>query len=78
MEHELTGRSPTKKSKSRNALEPSRSSNILGRESDIEMALSRMDQLKLTDMFPPQSGTTGKKPKAMTTRKWDLAPEEDI
>lgn len=79
LERELMGRSPTKKSKSRNALEPSRTSNILGRESDIEMALSRMDQLKLTDnMFSPQNSTVGKKQKMMTTRKWDLAPEDDI
>ena len=73
------GRSPTKKSRSRNALEQSRSSNILGRESDIELALSRMDQLKLTDsMFSPQSSTTGKKQRKIPTRKRDLAPEEDI
>lgn len=73
------GRSPTKKSKSRNTLEPSRSSNILGRESDIEMALSRMDQLKLADsIFPSQPGATAKKQRKMTTRKRDLAPEEDI
>lgn len=71
--------SPTKKSKSRNALEPSRSSNILGRESDIESALQRMDQLKLTDnMFSPSPATTAKKQKKMTTRRWDLAPEDEI
>jgi hypothetical protein len=41
-----------------------------------------MDQLKLTDnMFSPAaSGTSspGKKQRKMSTRKWDLAPEEDI
>lgn len=79
LERELTGRSPTKKSRSRNVLASSCSSNTLGRESDIEMALSRMDQLKLTDtMVSPQSGATGKKQRKMTTRKWDLAPEEDL
>lgn len=76
------GRSPTKKSKSRNnnnPLESSRDSNILGRESDIENALRRMDQLKLTDsMFSPSPGGPGKKQKKMSTRRWDLAPEDDI
>lgn len=79
LERELMGRSPTKKSRSRSVLASSCSSNTLGRESDIEMALSRMDQLKLTDtVFSPPSGATGKKQRKMTTRKWDLAPEEDL
>lgn len=73
------GRSPTKKSKSRNALDTSRSSNILGRESDVESALQRMDQLKLADsMFSPSPANTRKKQRKMTTRKWDLAPEDEI
>jgi hypothetical protein len=72
-------RSPTKKSKSKNTLEPSRNSNILGRESDIEVALRKMDQLKLAESLssPSPVPSPGKK-KKMTTRKWDLAPEEDI
>lgn len=52
-----------------------------------------MDQLKLTDnMFPLPptaslpagpgsglgSGSPGKKTRKMATRKWDLAPEDDI
>ncbi|KAL4897267.1 P-loop containing nucleoside triphosphate hydrolase protein [Aspergillus ambiguus] len=80
LERELLCRSPTKKPKPKNTLEPSRNSNILGRESDIEVALRKMDQLKLADsMFSPSpaSASPGKK-KKMTTRKWDLAPEEDI
>ncbi|KAB8209472.1 P-loop containing nucleoside triphosphate hydrolase protein [Aspergillus parasiticus] len=81
LERELMCRSPTKKSKSKNTLEPSRNSNILGRESDIDMALQRMDQLKLADsMFSPAppAGSPGKRLRKMATRKWDFAPEEDI
>ncbi|KAL4878681.1 P-loop containing nucleoside triphosphate hydrolase protein [Aspergillus karnatakaensis] len=84
LERELTSRSPTKKSKSKNSpLTPSRNANMLGRESDIDLALRKMDQLKLTDgMFKgPHTFTVdspGKKMRKMATRKWDLAPEEDI
>ncbi|XRM37300.1 hypothetical protein ABZX51_000781 [Aspergillus tubingensis] len=82
LERELNCRSPTKKSRSKNTLETSRNSNILGRESDIEVALKRMDQLKLADsMFSPApqpTGSPGKRQRKMATRKWDLAPEEDI
>ncbi|PWY92047.1 P-loop containing nucleoside triphosphate hydrolase protein [Aspergillus heteromorphus CBS 117.55] len=87
LERELNCRSPTKKSKSKTTLESSRNSNILGRESDIENALKRMDQLKLADtMFSPAPPTTttttssapGKRQRKMATRKWDLAPEENI
>ncbi|KAB8259185.1 P-loop containing nucleoside triphosphate hydrolase protein [Aspergillus pseudonomiae] len=81
LERELMCRSPTKKSKSKNTLEPSRNSNILGRESDIDMALQRMDQLKLADsMFSPAppANSPGKRLRKMATRKWDFAPEEDI
>ena len=79
LERELTSQSPTKKSKFKNALEPTRDSNILGRGSEIETALRAMDQLRLTDTLlssPP--GTPEKKQRKMTTRKWDLAPEDDI
>lgn len=81
LERELNCRSPTKKPKPKSVLEPSRNSNILGRESDIEIALQRMDQLKLADsMFSPAQPTKSpaRKPRKMATRKWDLAPEEDI
>lgn len=82
LERELMGRSPTKKPKSKNALEPSHGSNHLGRESDIESALRRMDQLKLADsMFSPATSgnsSLSKKHRKMATRKWDFAPEEDI
>ncbi|KAF7586613.1 hypothetical protein BBP40_008620 [Aspergillus hancockii] len=82
LERELMCRSPTKKSRPKNTLEPSHNSNIIGRESDIEVALQRMDQLKLAgSMFspaPPPSNSLGKKQRKMATRKWDLAPEEDI
>ncbi|KAL3496869.1 P-loop containing nucleoside triphosphate hydrolase protein [Aspergillus germanicus] len=81
LERELTCRSPTKKSKSKTtALEPSRNANLLGRESDIEVALRKMDQLKLADsMFRnPSVDSPGKKQRKMATRKWDFAPEDDI
>ncbi|KAL3453352.1 P-loop containing nucleoside triphosphate hydrolase protein [Aspergillus insuetus] len=81
LERELTCRSPTKNSKSKTtALEPSRNANILGRESDIEVALRKMDQLKLADsMFrKPSVDSPGKKQRKMATRKWDFAPEDDI
>ncbi|GKZ29263.1 hypothetical protein AbraIFM66950_004069 [Aspergillus brasiliensis] len=82
LERELNCRSPTKKSRSKNTLETSRNSNIFGRESDIEVALKRMDQLKLADsMFSPAPqpvSSPGKRQRKMATRKWDLAPEEDI
>ncbi|KAA8646398.1 kinesin family protein [Aspergillus tanneri] len=81
LERELTSQSPTKRSQSKKALRSSHNSNILGRESDVEVALQRMDQLKLADsMFSPTtpSGSPGKKQRKMATRRWDLAPEEDI
>ncbi|KAL5000278.1 P-loop containing nucleoside triphosphate hydrolase protein [Aspergillus recurvatus] len=81
LERELNCRSPSKKSKSENtALETSRNANILGRESDIEVALRKMDQLKLADsMFKgPAISSPGKKQRKMATRKWDLAPEDDL
>jgi hypothetical protein len=53
---------------------------MLSRESDIEVALRKMDQLKLADsMFKgPTADSPGKRQRKMATRKWDLAPEEDI
>ncbi|XHF97865.1 hypothetical protein AWENTII_001440 [Aspergillus wentii] len=80
LERELQCRSPTKKSKSKNVLEPSHNSNLLGRESDVENALRRMDGIKLADsMFATTpSSSPGKKQRKMATRKWDLAPEDEI
>ncbi|KAL4980726.1 P-loop containing nucleoside triphosphate hydrolase protein [Aspergillus desertorum] len=81
LERELNCRSPSKITKSKNnALETSRNANILGRESDIEVALRKMDQLKLADsMFGgPAVDSPGKKQRKMATRKWDLAPEDEI
>ncbi|KAL4749937.1 hypothetical protein BDW72DRAFT_177093 [Aspergillus terricola var. indicus] len=81
LERELNCRSPSKKSNLQNAaLETSRNANILGRESDIEVALRKMDQLKLADsMFKsPAVNSPGKKQRKMATRKWDLAPEDDL
>lgn len=79
LEREMHSQSPTRKLKPKNAT--SARSNLLGRESDIENALQRMDQLKLADtMFTPPSPATSptKKTRKMGTRKWDLAPEDQI
>ncbi|KAJ5507704.1 hypothetical protein N7527_009847 [Penicillium freii] len=79
LEREMHNQSPTRKHRTKNAT-PARS-NHLGRESDIENALQRMDQLKLADtMFaPPSPGASPiKKTRKMGTRKWDLAPEDQI
>jgi hypothetical protein len=79
IEREMHSQSPTRKPRAKNAT-PARA-NLLSRESDIENALQRMDQLKLADtMFaPPSPGASPiKKHRKMGTRKWDLAPEEDI
>ncbi|KAL4921921.1 P-loop containing nucleoside triphosphate hydrolase protein [Aspergillus aurantiobrunneus] len=81
LERELNCRSPSKKSKSKKTtLQTSRNANILGRESDIEVALRKMDQLKLADsMFNGSTADSpGKKQRKMATRKWDLAPEDDL
>ncbi|KAL4957257.1 P-loop containing nucleoside triphosphate hydrolase protein [Aspergillus filifer] len=83
LERELNCRSPSKKSKFKTTtLGTSRKANTLGRESDIDLALRKMDQLKLADsMFKspsPVSDTPGKKQRKMATRKWDLAPEDDL
>jgi hypothetical protein len=79
LEREMHSQSPTRKPRAKTAT-PARA-NLLSRESDIENALQRMDQLKLADtMFaPPSPGASPiKKQKKMGTRKWDLAPEDDI
>ena len=79
LEREMLSQSPTRKPRAKNAT-PVRS-NLHGRESDIENALQRMDQLKLADtMFaPPSPGASPtKKTRKMGTRKWDLAPENEI
>lgn len=79
LEREMNSQSPTRKPRAKHT-SPSKPSNLLGRESDIEHALQRMNQLHLTDsMFIPASPTSpGKKPRKVSTRKWDLAPESDI
>ncbi|KAJ6115570.1 hypothetical protein N7523_005987 [Penicillium sp. IBT 18751x] len=77
LERELRSHSPTRKPRSQNPAP----SNVLGRESDIENALQRMNQLNLTDsMFTPASPSSSpsKKPKKLPTRKFDLAPESEI
>ncbi|KAJ5163560.1 uncharacterized protein N7500_005390 [Penicillium coprophilum] len=78
LEREMHNQSPIRKHRSKNAT-PARAN--LGRESDIENALQRMDQLKLADTIfaPPSPGASPiKKTRKMGTRKWDLAPEDQI
>ncbi|KAK9850875.1 hypothetical protein MYU51_011493 [Penicillium brevicompactum] len=78
LEREMLSQSPTRKPRTKNAA-PARSN--LSRESDIENALQRMDQLKLADtMFapPPPNASPMKKTRKIGTRKWDLAPEDAI
>ncbi|KAJ5514147.1 hypothetical protein N7463_003699 [Penicillium fimorum] len=78
LEREMHNQSPTRKNRPKNAT-PARAN--LGRESDIENALQRMDQLKLADTIfaPPSPGASPiKKTRKMGTRKWDLAPEDQI
>ncbi|OOQ82926.1 kinesin family protein [Penicillium brasilianum] len=85
LEREMSSHSPTRKPRAKQALpSPIRTANRLGRESEIENALQRMNQLNLTDsMFSPPSPTPkssspGKKTRKISTRKWDLAPESEI
>lgn len=79
LEREMNSQSPSRKPRAKHT-SPNKPSNLLSRESDIENALQRMNQLHLTDsMFTPSSPTSpGKKPRKISTRKWDLAPESDI
>ncbi|EKV08647.1 Kinesin family protein [Penicillium digitatum PHI26] len=79
LEREMHNQSPTRKQKLKNTT-PARS-NLLTRGSDVENALQRVDQLKLADaMFtPPSPGASPiKRMRKMGTRKWDLAPEDQI
>ncbi|KAJ5644989.1 hypothetical protein N7507_011000 [Penicillium longicatenatum] len=80
LEREMHSHSPTRKPRAKNAT-PSHASNMLSRESDIENALQRMNQLNLTDtMFSPAtpSSSPGKKQRKLGTRKLDLGSEFDI
>lgn len=79
LERELMNRSPTKKSKS--SSKKNESSNLLCRESDVENALQRMDQLKLTESSASSRNAqppAKRKQRKMATRRWDLAPEDQI
>jgi len=80
LEREMSSQSPTRKPRSKQ-VPTNKPFNILGRESDIENALQRMNQLNLTDsMFTPSSpaSSPGKKHRKLPTRKFDLAPENEI
>lgn len=80
-------RSPTqspKKSKSKKNTMPSTEHtpchNLRSSDADIENALRGLDYLKLADNSAsiPATKQTAKKQRKMTTRKWDLAPEDEI
>lgn len=75
LERELQGRSPTKKNKK--ALAENKFS--LG-YSDVENTVCKMDEMSLEEKAPPKTPgkTPGKKQRKLTTRKWDLAMEEDL
>ncbi|KAL2008360.1 hypothetical protein VTN00DRAFT_8342 [Thermoascus crustaceus] len=81
LERELNCRSPTKKPKAKKDTTASRDSSLdhgtLGRESDIDSALRSMDYLKLADANAAPKPPV-KKQRKMTTRKWDLGPEDEI
>lgn len=80
LEREMHSQSPTRKPRAKH-ISPAKSSRVLGRESDIENALQRMNQLHLTDsMFVPASPTSspGKKQRKMSTRNRDLGPEAEM
>lgn len=80
LERDMHSHSPTRKPRSKNTA-PAQSSTLLGRESDIENALQRMNQLNLTDTMyspPPPPASPGKKTRKLGTRKMDLGPESDI
>ncbi|KAJ5648016.1 hypothetical protein N7490_004388 [Penicillium lividum] len=80
LEREMHSHSPTRKPRAKNAT-PDPASSLLGRESDIENAMQRVNQLNLTDtMFspaPPSSSPT-KKLRKLGTRKLDLGSEFDL
>ncbi|KAJ6166871.1 hypothetical protein N7470_002318 [Penicillium chermesinum] len=80
LEREMNSHSPTRKPRAKNATPARQHNNVLGRESDIENALQRMNQLNLTDsMFsPPSPSSPVKSTRKMATRKFDLAPENEI
>ncbi|KAJ5918713.1 hypothetical protein N7454_009857 [Penicillium verhagenii] len=80
LEREMHSHSPTRKPRTKIAT-PNPASNLRARESDIENALQRMNQLNLTDtMFSPAtpSSSPGKKQRKLGTRKLDLGSEFDI
>lgn len=90
MERELHGRSPTKKRSQRKMAAPAKAMpaaaaiSISG-DSDAENTASLLDSMKLADIragapststSPLKARTPGKKQRKLTTRKWDLAPDD--
>ncbi|KAJ5492936.1 hypothetical protein N7539_001682 [Penicillium diatomitis] len=85
MEREMSSQSPTRKPRAKHApSSPKGAINRLGRGSEIDNAIQRVNQLNITDgMFSvpspvPKLASPGKKLRKISTRKWDLAPENEI
>ncbi|KAI9844029.1 MAG: hypothetical protein M1837_005964 [Sclerophora amabilis] len=73
LERELQGRSPTK---SKKALSPV--FNLHSEDTDVENMKSDFSDMMVHQINEPSQGskTPGKKIRKLTTRKWDLGPEE--
>ncbi|EPS30108.1 hypothetical protein PDE_05058 [Penicillium oxalicum 114-2] len=85
LEREMSSQSPTRKPRTKQLpASPKGLSNGLGRASEIENAMQRVNQLNITDaMFSqpspmPKLASPGKKLRKVSTRKWDLAPENEL
>jgi 50S ribosomal subunit-associated GTPase HflX len=85
LEREMMNRSPTTKPKSKKNQIPCRDSSLGGDtasgESDVENALQKLAQIRLRDSYQSPSLTpkaATRKPKGLTTRKRDLAPEDNL
>lgn len=87
LERDALTQSPTRQPRSKNVFQE-KNTTSLGRgfssgESDVENALSAMkvgDDITKPTIAPmaPTPKTTSKKPRKLTTRKWDLAPEDQL
>ncbi|KAL2222521.1 kinesin-like protein [Thermoascus aurantiacus ATCC 26904] len=81
LERELMSRSPTKKTQAKKSTVAGQGASLdngpIGSESNIDSVLRSMDYLKLSDNNAAPKAPL-KKQRKMTTRKWDLGPEDEI
>lgn len=74
-------RSPTKKTQAKKSTVAGQGASLdngpIGSESRIDSVLRSMDYLKLGDNNAAPKAPL-KKQRKMTTRKWDLGPEDEI